>query len=354
MRRLPGRVPHADPDGAAKDKRDEQRQHGRVRRHQVRDAVHEERDEDGVSPARPPAEADDGNVRGECRQVTVERHSSGETAASHCEGGIEVRGGGQPQERICGQDHSERDRGGEHGLGEPMRLAAGQLADGQCHRQDQQRQGRREAEQGEQGARQPVSRRADVGFRARHGRECHQARAGQQSNRDAAGNEAQQIDGPADPALEVVVGHQHRGRRLGAGCRRPGGGHRATGRNRAGAAVRRRDSSRPRHLPIVSPGKPSRTATLDRRAGRSVRTEHLLNGSAGVTTLNARIRPGRRCARRVAAVAMSCPGPGAVAAASPGATSAKMVSPRLTSRGAWAQCCVRWMTPRSDRPASPS
>ena len=237
---LAGRVPHAEADGPAEQQRDHEREDGDARGGEGDDRVDPDRQPQGGPPARGAGQADDRGVRGEAGQVAVER--AGGARALDGDRVVERRGGPAQQRRVGQRDQADRRPPGQHRLGEPPGLPAGELPDGERRRPEQQRQGRRDTEQRQHRMRQPAARSHRVDLHAPRRRTGEQADPDGHHDSQHGEQAPQQVDRQADPARALIL-HDQPGSRHGTGLR----GH-------ARAAVPVRSWRGGRHLAIVSPG----------------------------------------------------------------------------------------------------
>ena len=234
-------VPHAEPDRPAGEQRDEQGEHGHLQRRQVHHRVQAEGQPHGRLPARLPAQADHGGVRGQAGQVAVERRGVTGDGPGHGDRVVQQRGRVVVEQYVGHRHDGDRENGRARGLGQPSRLAPGELADGQGDRQQQQREQCHRPRGREQRVRQAPARPHEVGLDAGGRGPGRDAERGQQDDLDAADEAAHQVHRLADPAGQVILDQD----RL-----RP----RGRGRDGVRRLVWRRARPRRRHVTIVSPG----------------------------------------------------------------------------------------------------
>ena len=125
--------------------------------------------------------------------------------AGHDDRVVKPTGGGVREQAVHHHGHGGGQYASGHCLGKPLELAPHEQLDGHGHWQDEQGEQRQRTHHGDQGMRQPVARPCDVGLHAgRRGTGRHTGR--RQRHDSAAGHEAaQQVEGPADAPLGLIL-----------------------------------------------------------------------------------------------------------------------------------------------------
>ena len=270
-------VAHRQPDRPAQQERDEHREHRGVQGGQARHRVHPEGQPQRVAPAGPSGQVDDRGVGHQPGQVPVQQGEVARAPRGHGDGPVELVADAAAQHDAREADQGGRRDAGDHRLAQPPGLAADDLTDGQCHRQQDEDQDGQHPKCGHYLAGKMAAGLHDVGLHARRGGLGHQARRYQHGDAEARGSAAQQVTRAADPARQIILDYHRGGSARGRSRGRPGagplfgsgpqGGLTRAGPTRAGLprAGRARRPRRPlgcRHLTIVSPG-PGAAAARD-------------------------------------------------------------------------------------------
>ena len=211
-------------DRAAREHGDEQRQYRGGGGGQVGQRVDADQHPHRRPPAGlPSAQAEHGGVRDQGGQVPVQRRRVADVGPGHGDGVVEPVREPVTQQVVGGRHHRAGQHAGRHCLRQRPGLTAGDLADGQCERQRQQREERNRPHRDQHGVRHRLAHLDDVGLHAVRGRAGHDAEAAQQDHADDASQAAQQVGRLADPVLTVVLDQDRRRPRGRRSLRRAGG-----------------------------------------------------------------------------------------------------------------------------------